>query len=70
MLKNIPENANVRKEAVALLIKTLEGVKADASGTTVSGGVQFAAELTKVLVEFAEKYAAPSTPRANGIERD
>jgi hypothetical protein len=59
-LKSIPENVKIKKETVALLLKTLEGVKADANDKAVSGGVQLAPELTKVLVELAELFLSDS----------
>jgi hypothetical protein len=62
-LKNIPENLKIKKETVALLIKTLEGVKADADGKSVSGGVQIAPEVTRAVTEVLELFMrGRSTP--------
>jgi hypothetical protein len=55
-LKAIPENLKIKKETVALLIKTLEGVKAEADGKTVSGGVQIAPEVTRAVTEVLELF--------------
>jgi hypothetical protein len=52
-LKNVPEEAKVKKESLALLIKTLEGVKASADGKTVNGDVHISPDAAKAVIELA-----------------
>jgi len=69
-LKGIPENLKIKKETVALLIKTLEGVKADADGKAVNGGVQIAPEVTRAVTEVMEMFLRGIQPAPPGLEKN
>jgi hypothetical protein len=65
-LKAIQGQIKIKKETVDLVTKTLEGIKADADGKTVKGGVQISPDLTRAVVEVMDLFLMAS----KGLPKD